>query len=63
MREEVVKEIKRRLERHPGDSPWSCIDCYHNRPCIDKEILLAALANLGAEDRWSRIEPKKMYKV
>ncbi len=40
---EVLKEIERRLERHPGDTPWlRCIECYNNRPCIEKEILLAA---------------------
>lgn len=39
----IIQEIKRRLERHPGDAPWSCIECYHCRPCVEKEILLAAL--------------------
>ena len=43
MNKEIIKaEIQRRLELHPGDPPWSCIDCYYGKPCIDKEILKAA---------------------
>ena len=43
----VIKEIENRLIRHPGDAPWSCIDCYHNRPCMDKKVLVAALKYLS----------------
>jgi hypothetical protein len=44
---DLKTEIKRRLERHPGDAPWSCIECYHNRPCKDRQILDMALRGLG----------------
>ena len=43
---EVLNEIERRLESHPGDAPWSCTECYHNRPCIDRKILEAAKRQL-----------------
>ena len=36
--EEALRKVKAELTRHPGDAPWSCLDCYHNRPCIDKLI-------------------------
>lgn len=41
-KENVLVKIERDLEYHPGDAPWSCLDCYHGRPCQEKEILLAA---------------------
>lgn len=39
---EALREVRRRLERHPGDAPWSCIECYHSRPCTERVILEAA---------------------
>lgn len=42
----VLTEINYRLQRHPGDAPWSCLDCYNNRPCVIREILLLAKAQL-----------------
>lgn len=44
--EYILAEVKERLRRHPGDAPWSCVECYHNRPCKDRQILKAAEANL-----------------
>lgn len=46
-RETVVREIKRRMAKHPGDAPWSCTNCYHGRPCVERAILVAALKELG----------------
>jgi len=43
---EAIKRINRSLERHPGDAPWSCVECYHNRPCVDRVILMAAKEKL-----------------
>ena len=45
-RQQILDEINRRLKKHPGDAPWSCIECYHNKPCVEKEILMAAKAHL-----------------
>ena len=42
----IIAEINRRLTKHPGDAPWSCVECYHGRPCKDAQILRAALACL-----------------
>lgn len=42
--QKVKAEIERRLKSHPGDAPWGCVECYHGRPCIDREILMAAKA-------------------
>jgi hypothetical protein len=42
----IIKEIESRLEYHPGDAPWSCVECYHCRECVEKEILTAALKYL-----------------
>src|SRR5229473_3031818 len=38
----VEREIAKRLEKHPGDAPWSCVECYHGRPCVERDILVAA---------------------
>lgn len=46
----LMNEILRRLERHPGDAPWSCVECYHGRPCIDSQILRAALSRVEIFD-------------
>jgi hypothetical protein len=40
--EDVLKEVVRRLRAHPGDAPWSCVECYHSRPCKERQILEAA---------------------
>jgi hypothetical protein len=47
MAKSVKDVIKERLEYHPGDAPWSCVECYHGRPCVDRKILLLALQALG----------------
>jgi hypothetical protein len=47
----VLQEVERRLQRHPGDAPWSCVECYHGRPCVDRDILNAALRYLKMADR------------
>lgn len=39
---EVIATIKRRLQSHPGDAPWSCVACYHGNFCPEQKILLAA---------------------
>lgn len=46
-KETILKEIDRRMQRHPGDAPWSCIECYKGQPCVEKEILEAAKKQLG----------------
>ena len=50
-KEDVLKEIARRLEYHPGDAPWSCVECYPGRPCVDREILLAAKRQLEGNEK------------
>lgn len=45
--EEARERIRRELLRHPGDAPWSCVECYHGRPCVDKVIYEAAQKELG----------------
>lgn len=46
---EILAEINRRMEYHPGDAPWSCVKCYHNQPCVDREILILASKQLKSE--------------
>lgn len=43
---EAYRIAKKELERHPGDAPWSCVECYHNRPCTKKIIYSAAVTHL-----------------
>jgi hypothetical protein len=47
LKEKARERIRKELERHPGDAPWSCVECYHSRPCIEKVMLLAAQKELG----------------
>lgn len=49
IKDDVLAKIHRDLEYHPGDAPWSCLDCYHGRPCREREILLAARDLISAE--------------
>lgn len=49
-KKDILAEIKKRLVYHPGDAPWSCVECYHGRPCMDREILEAAKAYLRTFD-------------
>ena len=44
---QIKAEVEKRLQRHPGDAPWSCIECYHGRPCLEKEML--QLVKVAAE--------------
>lgn len=53
---EIKKVIERRLESHPGDAPWSCSLCYHNRPCYDREILTLALKGLELNKIQEKLE-------
>ncbi|MBS0219182.1 MAG: hypothetical protein JSR91_00420 [Proteobacteria bacterium] len=45
-RDRLLVSISRRLEKHPGDAPWSCIDCYHGKACDEAQILRAAYREL-----------------
>jgi hypothetical protein len=45
-KDKLIREIHRRLEKHPGDAPWSCVECYHNKPCLDADILRLAMIAL-----------------
>ena len=42
----AILEAKTELERHPGDAPWSCVECYHNRPCTKQTIYEFALRSM-----------------
>ena len=44
--QKAINEAKRELEKHPGDAPWSCVECYHNRPCTEQVILRYALSGM-----------------
>jgi len=46
---EILNEINRRMELHPGDIPWGCLDCHHGKSCVQKEILKLALKQLKFE--------------
>lgn len=43
---QILEKIQKELEKHPGDASWSCVECYHGNPCIDKQILKLAANQL-----------------
>lgn len=45
---EALAKAKKELERHPGDAPWSCVDCYHGRDCSKKIIYRYAVKAIEA---------------
>lgn len=44
--QKAINRAKSKMECHPGDAPWSCAECYYNRPCEDQVILSYALAGM-----------------
>jgi hypothetical protein len=42
----ALEKVNLELTRHPGDAPWSCVECYFGKPCVDKIIYKAAKKQL-----------------
>lgn len=47
LRRQALASVWDQLRYHPGDAPWSCVECYHGRPCVKRVILKAAEAELN----------------
>lgn len=45
----ALAEAEKELEKHPGDAPWSCVECYHGRPCTKALIYLYAVEAMKRE--------------
>lgn len=44
---ELLRTVRRRLMHHDCKEVWGCVDCYHGRPCVDRELLRAAGRDLA----------------
>jgi hypothetical protein len=43
-------KIMSKLKYHPGDAPWSCVECYHGKKCVEKTILTYALSYIELQE-------------